>query len=232
MRMETEVIYKISKKELREKVQKVKVISFDLDGTITKVNSIWKFIHDQLGVTEMANKYKEMFFKGEITYDRWALLDSSLWKGHKYSEIKRMANERIELMDDVELVVKTLKEWGYVPIVISAGLDIINERLKDVGFEIIFSNKLKVVNDTIIGGLTESVAFDNKDEILEKFVEKLNIGMLNCAAVGDGFNDVKLFKKVSVGVAVNPTSEELEKIADVVIKGDTLKPLLDIFRKS
>ena len=229
--MTTEVLYRIEPEDLCAKVQQIKVISFDLDGTITKVNSIWKFIHDHLGVTEIANGYKERFFRGEISYDKWAFLDSSLWKGHKYSELKKIANEQIELMDDVELVIKTLKNRGFIPIVISAGLDIINDRLREVGFDTIFSNRLKVVNDTIVGGLAESVAFDNKDEILEKFIMKHNLKMYNCAAVGDGFNDVKLFKRVALGIAVNPTSDELEKIADVVIKGTTLKPLLEIFKK-
>ena len=229
--MNTKVMFRISDKELCKRIQKIKVIAFDLDGTITKVNSIWKFIHDQLGVTEIANKYKEMFFRGEITYDRWALLDSSLWRGYKYSEIKKIANEKIELMEDVDKVIKTLKDWEYMPIVISSGLDIINDKLKALGFNIIFSNKLKIVNDEIIGGLDEAVAFDNKDDILESFIRKLNLNMSNCAAVGDGFNDVKLFKKVSLGIAVNPTSEDLEKIADIVIKGNSLGPLLRIFKK-
>ena len=58
----------------------LKMVVFDVDGTLVKEHS-WQFVHKSLGTWVEGRKYREMFFDGRISYEEWALLDASLWRG-------------------------------------------------------------------------------------------------------------------------------------------------------
>jgi len=58
---------------------------------------------------------------------------------------------------------------------------------------------------------------DNKKEVLEKLLEKLDISMDNVAAIGDDLNDLSMLKTVSISFVPRDASAYVEKIADVVL---------------
>ena len=49
---------------------KLKLVIFDLDGTLTQERSIWEYIHKQLGKWyEFAEEYQNQFLAGKISYE-------------------------------------------------------------------------------------------------------------------------------------------------------------------
>ncbi|MFW9982583.1 MAG: phosphoserine phosphatase, partial [Candidatus Thorarchaeota archaeon] len=58
----------------------IKLVVFDVDGTLTKHSSIWWRIHELFETTKEGKQYYDQYFAGEITYDEWAELDAALWK--------------------------------------------------------------------------------------------------------------------------------------------------------
>jgi phosphoserine phosphatase len=50
----------------------LKLIAFDMDGTITEVRSSWEYLHRRPGIwNRQAEKYQERFLAGEISYEEF-----------------------------------------------------------------------------------------------------------------------------------------------------------------
>jgi hypothetical protein len=54
---------------------------FDIDGTLRRVRDPWVHLHKHLGVADRACEFIPRWQRGEISYDEWARLDASLWRG-------------------------------------------------------------------------------------------------------------------------------------------------------
>ncbi len=60
----------------------VRLIAFDLEGTLVKSVSSWVELHKRFGTWDTGGReYADLFFSGKIDYARWAELDASLWRG-------------------------------------------------------------------------------------------------------------------------------------------------------
>jgi 3-deoxy-D-manno-octulosonate 8-phosphate phosphatase (KDO 8-P phosphatase) len=58
---------------------------------------------------------------------------------------------------------------------------------------------------------------ENKKEVLESLLEKLDISMENVAAIGDDLNDLSMLKAVRVSFVPRDASSYVDKIADVIL---------------
>jgi len=58
---------------------------------------------------------------------------------------------------------------------------------------------------------------DNKKEMLESLLKKLDIGMKNVAAIGDDLNDLSMLKAAEVSFVPRDASAYVDKIADVIL---------------
>ena len=68
-----------------------RLIVFDIDGTITRHISSWRYIHEKMGLWDvLARKYQEQFLAGKISYKRFCELDAAHWKGVKESDLRKV----------------------------------------------------------------------------------------------------------------------------------------------
>ncbi len=58
---------------------------------------------------------------------------------------------------------------------------------------------------------------DNKKEVLESLLEKLDIGMKNVAAIGDDLNDLQMLKAAEISFVPRGASAYVDKIATVIL---------------
>jgi 3-deoxy-D-manno-octulosonate 8-phosphate phosphatase (KDO 8-P phosphatase) len=58
---------------------------------------------------------------------------------------------------------------------------------------------------------------ENKKEVLEKLLEKLDISMENVAAIGDDLNDLSMLKAAAISFVPRDASSYVDKIADVIL---------------
>ncbi len=220
------VEYRCSSNYLTEAKKHIKMVVFDLDGTLTKIDSIWRYIHEKFGVWERAKKHKEMFFSGKINYEEWAKLDAELWKGRKLEEFIKIVNE-IPLMEDALEVINYLSK-KYKVIILSSGLDIIKHRFENVKIHKFVSNKLRFQNNIFTGEVEVSVKFDNKHKVLHNILAEYGYSNKNVAAIGDAINDLNMLKEAKLAISVNPKNKEIELASHLIIRGKTLKPLTKI----
>ncbi|NJE29655.1 HAD family hydrolase [Thermococcus sp. 18S1] len=181
----------------------VKLIAFDLEGTLVKSISSWVELHKRFGTWEKGKEYAELFFAGKIDYVKWAELDASLWKGHTREEIMEWANS-VEYMDGARELIEFLRENDFRIAILSSGLMCLAGRIaRELGVDYVFANELIFdENGVVTGKVNPLVDFKSKGTILRELKAELEPEVT--IAVGDGYNDLSMFKEADVSIAINP----------------------------
>ncbi len=181
----------------------VRLIAFDLEGTLVKSVSSWVELHKRFGTWEKGKEYAELFFSGEIDYVKWAELDASLWKGHTRDEILEWANS-VEYMDGAKELIEFLKKNDFKIAILSSGLMCLAGRIaRELRVDYVFANELLFdENGIVTGKVNPLVDFKSKGVILRELKDELKPELT--VAVGDGYNDISMFREADVAIAINP----------------------------
>ena len=179
------------------------LIAFDLEGTLVKSKSSWVELHKKFGTWDKGKEYAERFFAGEFDYATWAKLDASLWKGRTREEVMEWANS-VEYFEGVEELFQFLRQKGFKIAIISGGLKCLAERVgRELKADFVYANELVFDEEgKITGEVLPWVDFRNKGDILLELKEKLKPKLI--IAVGDGHNDIAMFRVADVSIAINP----------------------------
>ena len=207
-------------------MKKLRLVVFDVDGTLLKAVSSWQLLHERLGTWNRGKQYAKQFFRGAITYEDWARLDASLWRGLKLEKVRQIVNN-IPYVDGARDVITTLKSNGVRVVLLSAGLSLVTERIeREIGVDDSLANDLRVEKGLLTGEVKVNVSVDNKDTALLRILTRFSLGIDECVAVGDDETMIPLFEKVKTSIAFNPRSRMVEEQADIVIKSGNLRDVL------
>jgi phosphoserine phosphatase len=112
-------------------------------------------------------------------------------------------------------------------VLLSAGLSLATERInKEIGVDDSLANELIVKDGFLTGEVKVNVSFSNKDEALRPILQRFDVRIDECAAVGDDETMIPLFEKVGLRIAFNPRNKLVEEHADVVVRGNDLREVL------
>ncbi|NIR87483.1 HAD-IB family phosphatase [Candidatus Bathyarchaeota archaeon] len=207
-------------------MSKLKLVVFDVDGTLIRAYSSWQHLHERLGTWDKGRRYAERFRQGTITYEEWARLDASLWKSLPLQRVQQIINS-IPYADGAREVITTLRKAGFKVVLLSAGLSLATERInREIGVDDSLTNELIVKDGFLTGEVKVNVSFNNKDKALRSILQRFDVKIDECAAVGDDETMIPLFEKVGLRIAFNPRSKLVEDHADVVIRSDDLREVL------
>lgn len=206
----------------------IKLVVFDVDGTLTKHSSIWWRLHEYFGTQKLGKKYYDEYFAGLIDYKEWARLDAELWKGRHVSEVIRVVNET-ELVPGAKEAIAELKHRGLHVAILSGGLDIMaNNIAKRLGIEYVLTNRLIVNDDRLAGEVEILVGWAEKAKELKQIANHFKVSLDETAYVGDGKNDVSAFKVAGLSIAFMPEYDEVADAADKVILKNDLREILKV----
>ena len=204
----------------------VELVVFDVDGTLTKHSSVWWRLHEHFGTTVKGKQYYNQYFAGKISYDQWADLDAMLWKGKPLNEVMKVV-EATKLAPGARETVQTLKENNVKTAILSGGLDVMaNDIGQRVGIDYVLTNILHHENGVLTGQVDNLVAWGSKDDEVHHITDHFGISLKKTAFVGDGRNDMSVFKVVGIAIAYNPEDQEVADSADIVIRDDDLRAIL------
>lgn len=203
----------------------LKMVVFDVDGTLVKGYS-WQFMHEALGTWSSVSHYFDLFMKGRISYEEWARIDASLWRGVPLERAEQIIGT-MPYTDGTEETISVLRDKGLRVFLLSAGLSLVSERInREIGIDGYLANELIVKDGFLTGEVNVNVSFYKKDEALMRFLPKWSLEMKNCVAVGDDPTLVPLFEKVGLSIAFNPVDAGIGRNADAVVKSNDLRHIL------
>lgn len=194
---------------------KYKLIVFDIDGTITKHISSWRYIHEKLGLWDaLAHRYQDEFLIGNISYRKFCELDAAHWKGLPESRIRKIF-DKIPYSKNATRSIDKLLKIGFKLIALSTGLQFMTDRVKkELKFHYALSNRLILRRGVLTGGIKINITHGAKDEILKKLLKKLRVRPSEVISVGDSDGDIPIAKLSGYSIAFNSSSERLSRIAN------------------
>jgi len=206
-----------------------KLIIFDIDGTIAKHISSWRYIHEKLGLWyEQAYRYQEKFLAGKISYRKFCELDAAHWKGLPEKKVKEIF-QKAAYVKNAPRYIRKLKELGFKLVAISTGLQYIAERIKkELKFDYVLSNKLISRKGILTGKAKINITHGAKGKILRRILNKFHVKPQEVICVGDSSGDIPLIKHSGYSIAFNSSDEAFSKIVDYNCKTKDFK---EVFKK-
>ncbi len=202
------------------------LVVFDVDGTLTKHNSIWWRLHEVFDTTAEGTRFYDQFFAGEISYQEWADRDAGLWAGRSVKEIGAVVRST-ELVPGAAETISELKDRGMEVAILSGGIDLLAADIAErVNIDYVLTNELEVENGLLTGRVRVRVGWGEKVEEIKEILRHFGTSFERTVFVGDGRNDVSVFKKVGLAIAFRPESAEVERSAHVVVNEEDLRAIL------
>lgn len=207
----------------------IKLIAFDLDNVLIDGEAI-----DEIGkITGIQNEIAEITQKameGELDFETAIKERVTLLKGTSVDDIKKIIQD-IPLMEGAKEAIAELKKRGYKIATITGSFEVIANRMKDeLDLDYAFSNTLHEEDGVLTGEVSGPLMNGSKVEVLNDIIKMENISPDECAAVGDGANDISMLEMVKLGIAFN-AKPVLRDAADVVIENKDLREILPLFEE-
>ncbi len=201
-----------------------RVVVFDLDGTLTPIDSLWRFLHDALGTWEQAKAGAQKYRRGDITYKTWAETDARYWAGAPLTQVTRIL-DGIPYREGVREVFSELRKREVRTVILSAGLSLLAEKAaKELGADLAIANELRTDNGRLTGEVIVKVAVNGKEEIIERLASQFNVPLRDVALVGDRGFDIS--NEECLRIAYKPKDDVARREADFVVEDEDMRAIL------
>ncbi len=190
----------------------IKAVIFDVDGTLSERDS-WTTLIDDLGGSADEHLYIfRDYLGGKITYEDSKAKLVKVWQatGNANKETFKKVFESWPLRSEAREVVEFLKNRGAIVCLITGSMDlyaeIVAKRL-DIPFyffnaELIWDNNGNLID---FNGTKDQAG--KKVEQFLQFCREQNLNPQECVVVGNGANDIELFK-ITRGIALRSPDPE------------------------
>ena len=203
-----------------------KLAVFDFDSTLMDGETI-EFFARELDIEEKVRKITDKAMKGELDFFESLTERVSFLKGlpvYKVNEI--CAN--LPIMKGAEEAVSGLKKNGYKVVCFSGGFRNATKLFAEkLGLDGEFANILHIKDGLLTGQVGGEMMFnDSKGQILLRLQKLLDVTVENTIAVGDGANDLSMFKYASKKIAFC-AKPILKENANIIIDNKNLSDILN-----
>ena len=203
----------------------MKLAVFDFDSTLMDGETI-DFLAKPLGLEEKVAKITEEAMAGRLDFFESLIQRVSLLKGLEYSKAVEICKD-LPLMPGAYEIVSELKKMGYKVICFSGGFRIGTSPAKEkLGLDADFSNILHEKDGVLTGLVGGDMMFGfSKGDMIQRVQSMLGVSVENTLVVGDGANDVSMFKYASKKVAFC-AKDVLKKEANIIVDKKDLTQIL------
>ncbi|PHO10806.1 phosphoserine phosphatase SerB [Malaciobacter canalis] len=203
----------------------MKLAVFDFDSTLMDGETI-DFLAKPLGLEAKVAKITEEAMAGRLDFFESLIQRVSLLKGLEYSKAVEICKD-LPLMPGAYETVSELKKMGYKVICFSGGFRIGTSPAKEkLGLDADFSNILHEKDGVLTGLVGGDMMFGfSKGDMIQRVQSMLGVSVENTLVVGDGANDVSMFKYASKKVAFC-AKDVLKKEANIIVDKKDLTQIL------
>ncbi|HDX6857606.1 TPA: phosphoserine phosphatase SerB, partial [Escherichia coli] len=168
------------------------IIAFDMDSTFVEEEGVDE-IARRLGISEKITALTREAMEGKIDFDTSFTRRIAMLKG-THKDILHQVCEQMTLSPGLETILPILKEKGFKTAIISGGLDIFTERLKEkYQLDFAFSNSVRIKEDLLTDTITLPIMnAEKKKQTLINLATELSTCRENIIACGDGANDIPM----------------------------------------
>jgi phosphoserine phosphatase len=206
------------------------LVVFDMDGVLADTESSWVYIHRHFGVNN--DHSLKAYLEGKIDDREFIRRDIDLWRQTdptlSLDSIQRILGN-VPIMHGAKEAVGELRRRGIKTAIVSAGIDLLAQRLAvELKMDMFFANGFVAdCAGRLTGEGVLNVSLAEKGEKVVMIADILGIGTEDVVSVGNSRYDIPMFEKSAVGIAFNPADAEVRESADVVIEGKDLRKILD-----
>ena len=204
----------------------IKLAVFDFDSTLMDGETI-EIIASEIGLQNEVAQITKKAMEGEIDFFDSLVYRVSLLKGIKKSRVDEICTN-LPYMTGAAETISELKKMGYKIVCFSGGFENATEPAKDIlRYDASFSNILHEIDGLLTGQAGGPMMYsDSKGQMLKKLQAIFNIKQENTIAVGDGANDLSMFKYAGTKIAFC-AKPVLKKEATFCIEQKDLKLILE-----
>lgn len=202
-----------------------KLAVFDFDSTLMDGETL-EFFAREIGIQDKVKSITDMAMRGELDFFESLTERVSFLKGFPISKVDEIC-KHLPLMNGAKEVVTGLKEKGYKVVCFSGGFknatDLFVEKL---GLDCAFSNILHSKDGILTGLVGGEMMFNNsKGLMLNRLQKLLDTTPENTIVVGDGANDLSMFKysQTKIAFCAKPI---LKEHANIIIDEKDLRFIL------
>jgi len=179
----------------------MKLAVFDFDSTLMDGETI-DFLAKPLGLEKKVAGITERAMAGELDFFDSLSTRVALLEGLEKSKVEEIC-QNLPMMNGAMEVVAGLKKRGYKVICFSGGFrTATTPACKQLGVDADFSNVLHEKDGILTGKVGGDMMFGfSKGDMLERLQNLLGISSVDTLVVGDGANDLSMFKYADTRVA-------------------------------
>lgn len=204
----------------------MKLAVFDFDSTLMDGETL-EFLAKELGIDKEVREITDLAMRGEIDFFESLQKRVSLLKGLEVKKVNEICH-KLPLMRGAKEVVSGLKDRGYKVVCFSGGFKNATTYFAEkLGLDADFSNVLHEKDGVLTGLVGGEMMFNtSKGDMLVRLQQVLGIDRGETLVVGDGANDISMFRHADIRVAFC-AKPVLREHASIVIDEKNLALLLD-----
>ena len=202
-----------------------KLAVFDFDSTLMDGETL-EFFAREIGIGEKIKAITDRAMQGELDFFESLTERVSFLKGFSVNHINEIC-ANLPVMNGAYEVVSGLKEKGYKVICFSGGFRNATTLFADkLGLDGEFANILHSKDGVLTGLVGGEMMFnDSKGQMLQRLQKILDVTPGNTIAVGDGANDLSMFKYAGKRIAFC-AKPILKENANIIINNKDLNEVL------
>ncbi len=204
----------------------MKLAVFDFDSTLMDGETI-DFLAKDFGIEDQIKNITKLAMEGKLDFFESLTQRVSLLKGLPENRVKNICSN-LPYMPGAIDTVSELKRRGYKVVCFSGGFKSATVPAKlALGLDAEFSNMLHFKDGAMTGLVGGEMMFStSKGQVLHTLQGLLGITENETLAVGDGANDLSMFKFAKTKIAFC-AKEILKKEATIVINNKNLLEIID-----
>ena len=214
-------------------MSKIKLVVFDMDGTLLEPRSCWAYIHDHFGTDN--SEMLKLYIERKISDNDFVKADMKLWQ----NTTKKRVDEKYinSILDEIKPIkgakklIENLHSKHLETVIISGGIQYLANKWAEK-----WKMKYALANELIDdenGKLKAEVNVrgNNKGPVMESLLEKMKIKKEEVISVGDTVVDLPLFERSEFSIAVNTNDSRVINKADYHHTSSDLSDLIPIINK-
>lgn len=192
----------------------LRLVSLDLDGTLIHP-AIFNAVADPLGFGDKLEETTRLYFEGKMSADETFVRDYMHFVGRRVDEMHDVLRASDRWTPGIREAIERLHERGARVAVTTDQPDFLARVTKELfGVDDLVCTPAEVVNGRVAGKYDLQ---HDKWANLQRLLKARGIEPRDVAHVGNGSNDVPVFRQVGFSVAVNPMSETVRSAARAVV---------------